>query len=290
MEAHSLIEDSDGLFSLPEICQQLTRLLRDDKCANIEIAELISYDPVLTARILNMANQSSYPGPPLDTVSDAIDRIGADNLKQLLSSTTAVSAFELIDPEVVDMENFWHHSVCCAMASESLAIKCGLKQPEQIFVAGLVHDIGQLVIYQKMPDLALKVLEKAGKEESSYRYRAEKEILGLTHSQVGKALVEKWRLPAMVQEAVEFHHEPRLAREFRLETSIVHIATAIANCVEPSWKMKSLEQHDASRQIDPQAWQITGLSPDVIGSTLSDINMQALTLLCVIAPDSSAIY
>ena len=288
MEAHSLIEGNDKLFSLPEVCQQLARLLGDEKCADIEIAELISYDPVLTARILNRANHPSYPGPPLDTVSDAIDRIGMDNLKQLFSSTASVSAFEQIDPKVVDMESFWHHSVCCAMAAESLAITCGLKRPGQLFVAGLIHDIGQLVIYQSLPDLALKVLETAGEEES-FRYKAEKKILGLTHAQVGKTLVEKWRLPAMIQETVEFHHEPQLAGEFLVEASIVHIATAIANCVEPSWKM-NLERHDANKQIDPQAWEISGLSSQVIGPTLSDINMQALTVLGIVDPDSIGIY
>ena len=288
MEAHSLIEGNDGLFSLPVVCQQMAHLLSDEKYANIEIAELISYDPVLTARILNMANHPSYSGPPLDTVSAAINRIGVDSLKQLLSATNATIEFEKIDPEVVDMENFWQHSVSCGLAAKSLAIECGLKQPEQLFVAGLVHDIGQLVIYQAMPDLALKVLEKAGKEES-FRYRAEKEILGLTHAQVGKALIQKWQLPAMVQEAVEFHHEPELAKNFPIETSIVHISTAIVNGIEPSWKM-DMEQLDASRQIHSYAWKVTGLSPEVIGPTLTEVNMEAMTVLGVIDPASSVIF
>lgn len=288
MDVGKLIDSVGGLFSLPEVCQQLTRLLAEDRHDATDIAELISCDPVLTARLFDIVNKQSLSGEPAETVSEAVARIDTDDLRWLLSSTAATSSFEQVDTAMVDMENFWHHSVCCGLAAESLARRCRLENPQRLFVAGLMHDIGQLVIYQAMPELAVKVLEKAGEVES-FRYRAEKEIMGITHAEVGGALARRWRLPAMIEEVLAFHHEPRKAVEFVLETSIVHISTAIANCVEPSWKMDP-ERQDVERQTSPFAWQITDLAPSVVDAVLGDVGMESLNVLSVIDPRSAMIY
>ena len=93
-----------------------------------------------------------------------------------------------------------------------------------------MHDIGQLVIYQVTPDLAMEVLRRAGEQES-YRYRMEQEVIGVTHAAVGRELLSRWQLPMLIQQVVEFHHEPNLAGEYAMAASIAHIATAVANCV-----------------------------------------------------------
>ena len=136
--------------------------------------------------------------------------------------------------------------------------------------------------------MRLEVLRKAGEQES-YRYRMEQEVIGVTHAAVGQELLSRWQLPLMIQKVVEFHHEPQLAGEYAVEASIAHIATAVANCVEPSWKMGS-EEHDAARQINPFAWRTTGLSSEVIDETVSEISIESVNVLSAVDPESVMIF
>lgn len=287
MDARTLVDEIEGLFSLPEVCQQFNRLL-DDKSSDVELAEFIGYDSVLTARLFNLANDNRLYSRPAESISEAILRVGTDRLRRLMASTTATNVFANMESDIVAMDNYWHHSVCCALACESLARQSDLADPQRLFVAGLVHDIGQLAIYQVLPDLAVEVLRKAGELES-YRYRMEQEIIGITHAEVGQELLARWQLPMFIQKVVEFHHEPQLAGEYAVEASIVHIATAVANCVEPSWKSGGKE-YDAARQVNPFAWVATGLSPDVIDATVSEISIESLKVLSVVDPDSAMIF
>ena len=289
MDAQKLANHAEGLFSLPEVSNRLATLLEDESFVLPEIAELISYDPVLLGRLLTTANQAPYQGPEVDNVSEAVARIGLKDLRTLVISTKAVQTFGDLPPDLVDMNNFWHHSVCTGLAAESLAFKCEATEPTQLFVGGLMHDIGQLLIYQLFPDLSRQVLEKASESEY-YRYRAEKEILGeeMTHAHVGAALMRKWNLSPVLQEMVAFHHEPRRAVNYPLEVSIVHISTAIASCMEPSWGRG--QQDISGLNVDGFAWETTGLSPKVVEPIADQINMESFTVLDIIDPDSLKMF
>ena len=140
MDAQKLANHAEGLFSLPEVSNRLATLLEDESFALPEIAELISYDPVLLGRLLTTANQAPYQGPVVDNVSEAVARIGLKDLRTLVISTKAVQTFSDLPPDLVDMNNFWHHSVCTGLAAESLAFKCGATEPTQLFVGGLTKN------------------------------------------------------------------------------------------------------------------------------------------------------
>lgn len=187
MDAKTLVDKVEGLYSLPEVCRQLGRLL-DDQCSDAELAELIGYDSVLTAKLFRLANDPHSFERPVDSIPEAISRVGTDRLRGIMASTTATNVFADMASDIVEMDNYWHHSVCCALACESLAREAGLEAPQRFFAAGLLHDIGQLVIYQVIPELAIEVLRKAGEQES-YRYRMEQEIIGVTHAAVGQELL-----------------------------------------------------------------------------------------------------
>ena len=287
MDAKTFVDKVEGLFSLPEVCRQLARLL-DDECTDDELAELIGYDSVLSAKLFGMANDPRLFDQRVENVAEAISRVGAGRLRGIMASTTATNVFANVATDIVDMDNYWHHSVCCALACESLARRVGLEAPQRFFDAGLMHDIGQLVIYQVTPDLAMEVLRRAGEQES-YRYRMEQEVIGVTHAAVGRELLSRWQLPMLIQQVVEFHHEPNLAGEYAMAASIAHIATAVANCVEPSWKMHEGE-HDAARQIVPFAWRTTGLSSDIIDETVSEISIESVNVLTAVDPESAMIF
>ncbi len=289
MNVQELVDRSSSLFSLPEVCNRVNELLDEPEVTEEVIAEVIGHDPVLTALLLKMANQSPYGSPcQVDDVAEATSRIGLTNLRALMTTTSAIDAFEQVDEDLVDMADFWHHSVCCGIAAGSLAGRCGVKDTQTMFVAGLLHDIGQLVLYNSFPELAEQVLRKAGESEY-FRYRAEQEIMGVTHAQVGAELLRRWRLSPCLQEVVAFHHEPANAANYGWETSVVHIATAVANRVEPSWKMDS-EQQNSPLQIQPEAWEVTGLSPEVIDLTVEAIGTESFAVMSVVNPGSLFLY
>ncbi|MCP3869066.1 MAG: HDOD domain-containing protein [Gammaproteobacteria bacterium] len=285
MNAHDIVESANGLCTLPEVTARLMVLLDDEDPSRQKITELISYDPVLMGRLLSAVNNPPYHGPPLDNATDAVERLGLSDLRKLVQTVQTTGTFKGIPIELVDMNNFWHHSICTALAAESLAYQSGIIEPSQLFVGGLMHDIGQLPIYQVVPDLARQVLRKSGTTEY-YRYRAEKEILGeeATHAHVGAVLMRKWGLSPAVREMVEFHHEPKKAVHFPREVSIIHIATAIANCVEPSWNVSEKETTEV--QVSAFAWETTGLSPEVVSPTANKINLESFTILDIVDPDS----
>ena len=206
----------------------------------------------------------------------------------MVTATAAAGSFRSIEIELVEMSDFWHHSVCCGLVARALADEFGAGDPESLFLAGLLHDIGQLVIYHELPELARQVLEKAGAPEQ-YRYRAEQEILNVTHAQVGAELLRLWGLPISLCEAVEFHHEPVAAPNSPVDAAIIHIATGIADAFEPSWKNERLRQN-YSKSIQPEAWSITGLSQEVIEPTLDAICWDLLEVEDIVVPGASCVF
>lgn len=289
MNARELVESVSELVSLPAAHHRLNALIDDPRATREEIAEVVSLDPALTARLLRAVNAPPYRNiGPVTRVADAAFIIDDADLKALSMATSAINCFGRIDGGMVDMDDFWNHSICCGLVAKTLAGKCGFEDTEDIFQAGLLHDIGHLPIYHAMPDKAHQVLVEAGNEES-YRYRAEREILGFTHAEVGAELLSAWKLPALLREMVRYHHEPEAAIDYPIETALVHIATGVANRLEPSWKMSSLQQLSLG-QIRPHAWRLTGLTPDLISATLEETNRESFAVMCVIDPDSMSIY
>jgi len=289
MRARELAQRVSELVSLPAVHDRVIRLLDATDTPPGEIARVIGHDPGLTARLIKAANGKRYgASSEIRNVEEAVQLIGVGELRTLVTATAAAGSFRSIDVKLVDMGDFWRHSACCGLVARVLADECDACDPESLFVAGLLHDIGQLVIYHELPELAQKVLEKAGADEQS-RYHAEQEILGVSHAQVGAELLRLWGLSDSLCEAVEFHHEPAAAPHYPVDAAAVHLATGIANAFEPSWKNERLRQ-DYQRFIKPEAWSFTGLSQEVIEPTLDAVSWDLLEVEDIVLPGSSCIY
>ena len=269
-----------GLSSPSILCRRVTRLLADPETNREQISKIISHDPGLTARVLKAASNLPYLATQnIEDIYKALSVIEEDDLRTLIATATAVDTFNYLDTDLVDMASFWNHSVCCGVAARVLAERCGRVNPSQVYTAGLLHDIGQLVIYHALPESAAEVLRHASEPEE-YRYRAEREIIGVTHAEVGAELIKSWGLPESLIEVVQFHHEPIKAKKFPVETALVHIATGVVNRIEPSWKM-SLVQRESLAQINPHAWTVTGLSPETIHATLEAIGIESYDVMAL---------
>ncbi|MBI5751819.1 MAG: HDOD domain-containing protein [Hydrogenophilales bacterium] len=264
-------QDIDGLVSLPAIGLRVNEMVSDPASTVADIAKVICQDPALAARLLRIANSPAYGlSTQVNTVTRAVAIIGTKPIRDLVLATSTMSAFEGIPNELVSMENFWSHSLYCGTAAHLLAEQCDMKHAETVFLGGLLHDIGQLVIFRKEPQKAKQALLLSIEEHDDFAlHKAEQEIFGFDHAEVGAALLRHWHFPALLIESVALHHAPEQAKEFPIETALVHIANSIAALAE----IDSVSEADAV-QTEPAAWRVTGLDKATIEPTVRATQVQ----------------
>jgi HD-like signal output (HDOD) protein len=218
--------------SLPAIFYQFKQAIDDPESSFDEIGGIVGNDPGLTARILKIVNSAFFGFPQqVETISHAISIIGREQLNDLVLSTVVMDQFENIPQDSMYMESFWKHSIACGLSARNLALLNGEDNPERFFVAGLLHDIGRLIISLKLPFKVLEVSLRC-KSKDETLHKAEFEAMGFTHADVGGELMRTWKLPKALEEAVAFHHSPAEATEFSLEASMIHVAETIANTLD----------------------------------------------------------
>jgi putative nucleotidyltransferase with HDIG domain len=229
IDIQDLISENDPLASLPNTFYKLREAISDANCDFEDIAEIISMDPSLTLRLLKIVNSAFYGlRGEVETIPHAMGIVGTEQLMQLVLATTVVNQFKCIPKDLVDMNYFWRHSVACGLSARAIREASGEHDGEVLFVAGLLHDIGRLVLCLKVPD-QLKVVLKFAQQSGDRWHRAEAKYFGFDHGGVGGALLRAWGLPERLQEAVAHHHLPSSAKKFPIEAAIIHLADRISH-------------------------------------------------------------
>jgi len=279
----NLVKGVVKLISLPEIYIRVTQLLEDENHNARQLGDIISHDPALTARILRIVNSAYYSlAVKIEVVSRAVSVIGEDDLRNLVLATSAVDTFSRIPNQLIDIDLFWRHSVHTGIVARLLSRHCNILHGERLFVAGMLHDIGKLILYYKEPELSQKVLIQAADSDGRL-FNAENEIIGFNHSDVGAALIEAWQLSDTLKEVVAHHHTPLKATNYPIETSIVHIANCIVESISPDVEMNEhlLDDYPA---FEPQTLEITGLDLKILPRLMDQAWEQAADVLDIICP------
>lgn len=264
-----LVSDISRLITLPEICLKVTTLVEDPHASIEDIGKVISRDPSLTVKILKISNSAMYGfASEVDTVSRAITLLGTRQIRDLVLATSAFDTFRGISNNLMTMEDFWYHSILCGLAANQLTRICGLRNGDGLFVGGLLHDIGQLVLFNRLPELSQEaiLLTMEGQEEYEM-HQAESNLMGFNHMEVGLALAEKWSLPTYLQYCTGYHHRPEQAPDFKQEVSIIHISNTIAVLAE-----LNSSDPELGPEVDDFAWQQTGLDPSIYPEVIEKIN------------------
>ena len=198
-----------GLPTLPTVITQLMTLIDSPKTSGRQVAQLISTDQALTAKILKLANSSFYGFPrEISTVQHAVVILGFETVKSLGLSVSVLQRFSgPSDNTQFDRQGFWEHSIACGVSARLLAGKLRYRLPGEAFAAGILHDVGKLILSQYFPAEFALVIERM-RSEDLYIGKAEELVLGLTHSEVGSWLAEKWNLPGELVEVISRHHGP----------------------------------------------------------------------------------
>ncbi len=260
------VENINTLPTVPGVLKRLSGIIEKPRITLVEISSFISNDPALTTKILKMVNSAIYGFPGrIASVSHATMLLGLNVIKGLL---LGVSVFELMQKA---MNGLYEHSLACAIASRVIAQKKGLKEPEEISVAGLLHDIGKVILmleFQKEYEAAMQEAQL----KSISIFEAEKIQFNATHANVGSWLAEKWRFPRNLIEVIEFHHRPALAKNAPLETAIVHMADILVRARGFGFAGESLVP-----EVHPLAFELLNLSAADIKDVLKELedNMES---------------
>lgn len=278
-----LVKGVIKLVSLPEIFIRVNQVMEDPKHDAKQLGDVISHDPALTARILRIVNSAYYAlAVKIELVSRAVSVIGEQDLRNLILATSAVDVFKRMPNQLVDIDLFWRHSVHTGIVARLLSRQCNILHGERLFVAGLLHDIGKLVLYYKEVELSQQVLIKAS-ENDGVVFRAEEEIIGFTHADVGGALIESWQLADTLKEVVTYHHYPLRAKKHVMEASLVHIADCVVNSIGADTK---IDKHllDDNLAFESETLRVTGIDLAVLPEVMDKAWEQAGDVLDIICP------
>jgi putative nucleotidyltransferase with HDIG domain len=247
-EIFEIIRDTSTLPTLPGIVTRLQALSENRKSTIQEMAQLVSSDQILSARVLRLVNSPSYGFYRVSTISNALILLGVNVIKSLALSS---SIFEIMEKTIVGL---WEHSLGAGVAANIIARRLKLPEVEEISTAALLHDIGKVIIKEKCPEDYARVamlMERKGLAMLD----AERELLGTDHAEVGEWLVRSWYLPDKLSEPVACHHDVARSSTHQVKTAVVHLADVL---VKASGFGFSGDEYVP--QIQPEAWQRLGMT------------------------------
>jgi len=274
MNLELLVKSASRLFTLPEICIKIHDLIHDPSSSMTDIAKLISIDPSLSARLLKIANSSFYSfSSQIDSLDRAINIIGTADIYNLALATSTPSAFDsLNNNEHIDIKSYWRHSVMTGLIARGLAQTEKIRHPESLFLAGLFHNLGQLVVLEQMPEIFLKVEEK--KSEGAAPWEIEKEVLDYTYADISCELLKCWKMPESIISIVSAQNNPSLSNDARV-ASYIHIATRAASQLEFGDKT----EFDFNQAIDSSVWQVTNIDEESLRNAISLAEVNCYSML-----------
>jgi len=268
--AQSLVKESIDLISLPDVYIRLRNVINSPDSSMADIAQIIVHDPAITARLLKLVN-SSFFGlvSRVDTMTHAINLLGTQQVHDLVLATVVIDSFSGFTNDSFNIYDFWFNSVYCAVTARLLAYHCEDLDTERPFIAGLLHDIGHLLSYQIIPDQSCQAINLS-REKNMPLYLAERETLGFDYAETGSLLMKEWQLPDSLREITRYQNEPEQAVNFKLETSILHIATAITHNA-----LNDIDISPDTLRVQADSWQLTGLSAGDMAELKKDVDQQA---------------
>jgi HD-like signal output (HDOD) protein len=249
-----------NLPTLPQALQEARRLADKPHASVDQIAEVIGRDQVLSGRVLKMVNSATYGFPGrIASIRNALALLGFNVVKSLIISTV------VFDSMSKTMTELWRHSIGCSIACTELGRLLKLENSDELFLAGLLHDIGKVITAVQLPE-AKQEIDRLVREHDLPYYAAEERVLGIAHARIGSWLAEHWNLPANLHHALAYHHRPMNARGDVTITAIVHVGNFLTRLFEFG---NGGDDHVPA--LNPHAFKHLGLDQQKLGMVVDAV-------------------
>jgi HD-like signal output (HDOD) protein len=257
VSAPELVNELQELISLPDIYLRLQEVMASQQASMDKVAEVITLDPALVARLLKIANSALYNlSSPVETVSRAINILGTRQVHDLVLAASVARSFQDLDNELLDMKTYWYRCVQCGILARSLAEAAGMRNGESLFIRGLLLDLGHLVLYSHYPDQCRAALADA-RDEYLALPSAERRHIGCDARELTTDLMTSWGLPESFINASAYLTEPEYAPDQQREIAILHIASRITQGLDMDLLLDQILE-----DISPKVWKLADLPPE----------------------------
>jgi HD-like signal output (HDOD) protein len=255
--------------SLPMVYHRINEAINHPRASMKDIGRIIGDDTGLTVRLLKLVNSAFYGFPSkIETITQALVIIGTKQLRDLALATSIVSLFKGIPKDLVDMDSFWRHSIVSGIIAKILATYRRESNIERFLIAGMLHDVGRLILYKKMGDEAREALYES-QTSGCLLFEVERKRIGFDHADLGRRLLNLWNLPLSLEEAVACHHRPHDAEHYPMESAVIHLSDLMANALQ--WGSSG---ERAVPSLDPEAWKRLSLPTSILSPALDNLEAQ----------------
>ncbi|MEA2102722.1 MAG: HDOD domain-containing protein [Thermodesulfobacteriota bacterium] len=253
------LEDIKDVPSIPVVALKINRMLEDDNISVNAISLIIEKDAAIVSKILRLVNSPFYGFKgKIDNISRAVIVLGLNTVHNAVLAVSVMDAFSGRNRDRFhDMQEYWRHSISTAVFARHLSSRTGIDLPDRAFIAGLLHDIGKLILMEFFPDIYEQITGMMHKEEINFM-DAERYVYPSNHAEVGRVLAARWHLPVILQATIGCHHSPGKMDGAETLAMIVHAADYLANNPDA-------QGPDVIRRLDPAV-------ADNIKETINDIN------------------
>jgi putative nucleotidyltransferase with HDIG domain len=263
-----LIENEEKLPILPGIFSKLMETIENPRRNASDIANIVEKDSSLCASALKLVNSPFYGFPKkIDTIYNAVVILGTRQLSLLAMGLSVIEIFKDIPSDYIDMKKIWTHCLAVGLCSKIIARQADCQDYNKIFVAGILHDIGKLVMFKKIPLRTALTIKKAW-ENDLFIVEAEEKYLGFTHCEAGEKICLKWGLPELIADVSKNHHYPQNSK-YPLQCSVVHLAEVIVNAVEIGCSGERLVL-----PVDDYSWNILDLSSNAVPVIIRQLQIE----------------
>ncbi len=279
--ADQLVRNAQEIISLPAAYIRLKQVIDSEESSMTDVAEVVSLDPGLAARLLRIANSAFFGLPSqVDTITRATSILGTRQIHDLALATSVAQCFDGMPNDVLDMRTFWYRSVLCGFLARELGLAAGMRGTEVLFVQGLLHDIGHLVLYSQFPGECRHAL-KGTENNLALQCEMERKMIGCDAPQVGAALLKLWNLPISIFEPIECIGHPEDAKNNPEFTAILSMAAWLTHSMDTD-----LLALDILEKVTPWVWEKTGLNETMVEQVQEAISVDMIeAMYCLFATD-----
>ena len=280
MNVADIVQQAESVFVLPDSVTQLKACIDDPTSSVDDVADIIAFDPSLTSQLLKIANSAIYQFPhTIDTITKAIQVIGTKATYDMVLSYGVSHTFKEIDTSVIDMDRFWEQCVSCALLSKHLAELKRIRGSEKLFVAGLLHNVGELVMVRLYPEKAKQCAMLTQRDTPAALQRKQ---LGFTYATLSAALIQHWGLPESISTPISHIHDEAANQDVSCQIIKLSYAMSLDNVNADIYA----EQSHVSSELVAKL----GLNEDDMAAALEETNFQVLSVIQLFNPTAFTIY